>query len=280
MATYTPDERSKGVRLVKRSMHSRSRPSKRYTSCKELTYLCRIKAVHDADLIHTIVNTTPILHVSFNAPPRKDGTPQFPTILPMLGAIGTYPPHNAEAHIYLHGSSVARLFRLTASGEAAGIPLCVCATLLDGYVLALSPFHNSCNYRSAVCFGHGTLVTDAEEVAFALQLITNNSIPERWENSRQPPTKAELTATGVLKVRIETASTKTRAGGPSDDRADLQNEEVTGSTWTGVVPAYMMLGEPIAAESNRVKRAPEYLSDWVADVNSLNEQKAVDAVEG
>lgn len=194
----------------------------------------------------------------------------------MLGAIGTYGTES-EPYIYLHGSSVARLFRLTSNAE---IPLCVCGTILDGYVLALAPFHNSCNYRSAVCFGHGHVVTDPEEVMYALKLITNNSIPERWENSRAPPTKAELTSTGILKMRIETASAKTRAGGPSDDRADLKNPEVVDKTWTGVVPTYLTLGEPIANEENKIKHVPEYLSDWVADVNSLNEQKAVDAVEG
>jgi len=195
----------------------------------------------------------------------------------MLGAIGQHSSDDT-AHVYLHGSSVARLFKLGA-GDAE-IPLCVAATLLDGYVLALAPFHNSCNYRSAVVFGLGSLVQDSEEVQFALQLITNNSIPERWENSRSPPTNAEITSTGILKVRIETASAKVRAGGPSDDRADLQNAEVAGKTWVGVVPAYQMLGEPIEADYNKLKRVPEYIADWVADANSMGEQQSVDAAEG
>jgi hypothetical protein len=146
-------------------------------------------------------------------------------------------------------------------------------------VLSLTPFHNSCNYRSAVIFGHGTIVEDAEEIQYALHLITNNSIPERWERSRNPPTKSEITATGVLKVRIETASAKTRSGGPNDEKFDLENAQVADTTWIGVVPTYTMLGEPIEGESNNVKQVPEYLADWVADVNSINEQHAVDAVE-
>lgn len=195
----------------------------------------------------------------------------------MLGAIGTF-KSDEDACIYLHGSSVARLFRLTAN--ASEIPLCVAGTILDGYVLALAPFHNSCNYRSAVCFGYGSILTDPEEIQYALKTITNNANPLRWENSRSPPTKAEITSTGVLKMRIETASAKTRAGGPSDEKADLQNPEVVGKTWIGVVPAYLTLGEPIAGEENRVERVPEYVDDWVADVNSINEQRAINAVEG
>ncbi|KAI5361906.1 putative FMN-binding split barrel [Septoria linicola] len=249
MGSYTPDERSKAGRLPKRTQY-------------------------DADLVHGILNQVQILHVSFNAP-AKSGGPQFPTILPMLGAVATYPP-DEEPSLYLHGSSVARLFRLTNGSET---PLCVCGTLVDGYVLALAPFHNSCNYRSAVAYGFGTIVEDPEEVQFALRLITNNSIPDRWENSRKPPTKAETQSTGVLKMRIETASAKVRAGGPSDDRADLENADLVDKTWTGVVPTYLILGEPIASDYNRVKQVPVYLDDWVQDVNSMNEQRAIDAVD-
>lgn len=80
-------------------------------------------------------------------------------------------------------------------------------------------------------------------------------------------------------MAIETASAKVRIGGPSDERADLQNAELLGRTWVGVVPAYTTLGEPIEAEHNKVEKVPDYLDDWVQDVNSLNEQKAVDAVD-
>lgn len=194
----------------------------------------------------------------------------------MLGSIDTF-SGDEEPHLYLHGSSVARLFRLTEGNEIA---VTVAATLLDGFVLALAPFHNSCNFRSAVVFGYGSIVEDPEEVQFALRSITNKAIPDRWENSRAPPTKAETTATAVLKVRIETASAKVRAGGPSDDKADLQNAELVDKTWIGVVPTYLTHGEPIAGEHNRVKQVPEYIADWVADANSIGEQKAIDAVEG
>lgn len=90
----------------------------------------------------------------------------------MLGAIGQY-GNDEEAHVYLHGSSVARLFKLTSDSE---VPLCVCGTILDGYVMALAPFHNSCNYRAAVVFGYGIVVEDEEEIMYGLELITNNTV--------------------------------------------------------------------------------------------------------
>ena len=160
------------------------------------------------------------------------------------------------------------------------MPICVAATILDGYVLSLAPFHNSCNYRCAVLFGYGSVVEDPEELLWAMRLITNDTVPHRWENSRHPPSKAEITATAVLKIRIETASAKVRAGGPGDEKSDLQNAELSGKTWTGVVPTYQMMGQPMEDANNKVKVIPEYLADWVADANSMAEQRAVDAVEG
>lgn len=193
----------------------------------------------------------------------------------MLGAIGQY-EGDEDPHVYLHGSSVARLFKLTNGTEIA---LCVCGTILDGYVMALAPFHNSCNYRSAVVFGYGQVVDDEDEIIFGLKLITNNTMPQRWENSRNPPTKEEIKSTAVLKMRIETASCKIRTGGPHDDAFDLENPDVVDKTWTGIVPAYTMLAEPVAGEDNKVKEVPEYVTDWVADANSLNEQRAIDALD-
>jgi uncharacterized protein len=204
----------------------------------------------------------------------KDGPP-FPTILPMLGAIGQYDT-DEEPHVYLHGSSTARLFKLTNGQE---VPLCVCGTILDGYVMALAPFHNSCNYRAAVVFGYGIVVEDEEEISYGLRLITNNTMPDRWENSRNPPRKSELTETALLKMRIETASHKIRAGGPGDEKFDLKNPDVVDKVWTGVVPTYMTLGTPVPNDENKVKEVPEYIADWVADANSMNEQKAIDALE-
>lgn len=193
----------------------------------------------------------------------------------MLGAMGQY-EGDEEPSVYLHGSSVARLMRLTSGTEIA---LCVCGTILDGYVMALAPFHNSCNYRSAVIFGYGQIVDDEAEVMYGLKLITNNTMPERWENSRNPPTKEEIQSTAVLKVRIETASCKVRVGGPGDDRFDLDNAEVADQTWTGVIPTYLTLAEPVPNDENKVKTVPDYITDWVADANSLNEQRAIDALE-
>lgn len=91
------------------------------------------------------------------------------------------------------------------------------------------------NYRAVVIHGYATPVTDREEKIYALTLLTDGIMPGRWDATR-PPVDSELTATGVLRVKIEAASAKIRRGPPKDERRDLESEEVTGSIWTGVVP--------------------------------------------
>ena len=142
------------------------------------------------------------------------------------------------------------------------MPITVAATFLDGLVLALAPFHNSCNYRSAIAYGYATLVTSSSEALYAMELITNNLLPSRWAKSRNPPTKAELSSTSILKVRIVSASAKIREGGPSDDRKDLEDRELRERTWTGVVPYWGTWGEPVPGVENGCEEVEEYIEEW------------------
>jgi len=155
----------------------------------------------------------------------------------MLGCTGKYDadPNTSEQDVYIHGYVSGRMFKKSKENEQEGLPITLAATFLDGLVLSLTPFHNSCNYRSAVVYGYASLVTDADEALYAMKLITDNLLPERWENSRTPPSPAELKSTSILRVRVASASAKVRTGGPSEDRADLKNAQLVQNTWTGVV---------------------------------------------
>lgn len=78
-----------------------------------------------------------MVHVSFMA-----GDPPLPTILPMIGALGSFENPSAgldEAlDLYIHGYISARLFRGRSEAAAEeGLPVCVAATIVDGLVLAL-----------------------------------------------------------------------------------------------------------------------------------------------
>jgi hypothetical protein len=43
---------------------------------------------------------------------------------------------------------------------------------------------------------------------WAMEKITNSVVADRWDNTRVPPNKTEMTSTQILKVRIVSASAK------------------------------------------------------------------------
>ncbi|KAF2155778.1 hypothetical protein K461DRAFT_265282 [Myriangium duriaei CBS 260.36] len=226
------------------------------------------RTTYDAPLIHSILSTVPVVHVAFTAPLSPSQSPSFPSILPMLAALAPSPASPTDQTVlYLHGSSTARLSTLCSS-DPQGLPVTISAAHVDGYVLSLSPFSNSVNFRSAVVFGRATLVTDEAEIASALEVITDGIVPGRWGHSRVPPTKSEIRQTGVLRVEIEAGSAKVRSGGPHSERRDLRDEEVRGRVWTGVVPMWEVLGEPVASGDNEVESVPGYIAGWVRGENA------------
>jgi nitroimidazol reductase NimA-like FMN-containing flavoprotein (pyridoxamine 5'-phosphate oxidase superfamily) len=123
-------------------------------------------------------------------------------MLPMLGFMGSFnspaaPPVGEALDLYLHGYISSRLMKLggTSPSEEEGLPLTIAATHLDGLVLALTPNHHSYNYRSAILHGFATPVVEEKEKLWAMERITNGVLDERWENTRVPPTKVEMTST-------------------------------------------------------------------------------------
>jgi nitroimidazol reductase NimA-like FMN-containing flavoprotein (pyridoxamine 5'-phosphate oxidase superfamily) len=202
----------------------------------------------------------------------------------MLGCTGSFTnqsadPASSSQDIYIHGYVSGRIFKSGKNADGEGLPITISATFLDGLVLSLTPFHNSCNYRSAVVYGYASLVDDADEALYAMKLITDNLIPQRWEKSRTPPTSAELKSTSILKVRVESASAKIRVGGPSEDRADLKNAELVKNTWTGVVPYWGTWGQPVEGKENGCAEVEPYIEEWAVKETSKARGEAFGAIE-
>ncbi|KAK8162948.1 hypothetical protein IWX90DRAFT_257895 [Phyllosticta citrichinensis] len=240
----------------------------------------RERGQYDFATVHSIVNQASILHVSFLPTDPLDDP--FPTILPMIGSMGLFsnPDNDPGAQpldLYIHGHSASRLMRLPTSQGLEQVPVCVAATMLDGIKLALTPFNHSCNYRSAVLHGYASIVADEAEKSWALALITDGLVPDRWDNSRVPPTKAEMTSTTVLKVSVVSASAKVNSGEPGDDRKDLKDDAVTSSVWTGVLPVHEQIGAPQPSSTNKVAKVPQYLDQWWQAENTKRETYAHDA---
>lgn len=137
--------------------------------------------------------------------------------------------------LLLHGSTGAGLLR----AAAAGAPLSVAVTVLDGLVFARSLYDSSMNYRSAVVFGTAAPV---EDPLAALEVLSEHLMPGRWAEVR-PPTKRELAGTLVLGLPLAEASVKVSAGPPSDSDDPPPDLGV----WAGVVPLRTAAGAPVAA---------------------------------
>ena len=178
-------------------------------------------ARYDSDSVHEVLDAGLFGHVGF----VQDGQP---LVIPMLYA------REGEV-VYLHGARKARIVKLLASGGK----VCVNVTLLDGIVAARSAFNSSMNYRSAVVFGTGRLLEDPEEILHALEVISDHVFPGRWSELRAPLDR-ELAMTGVIALKIESASAKVAADPPEDEEEDYATP-----VWAGVVPIVTTLGEPV-----------------------------------
>ncbi|MDL5050186.1 pyridoxamine 5'-phosphate oxidase family protein [Oscillatoria amoena NRMC-F 0135] len=129
--------------------------------------------------------------------------------------------------LFIHGSVGSHYMRELAENKSE---VCICATLMDGLVLARSAFHHSVNYRSVVLFSKAERVTDQQELYKVLEVFTNKMQPGRWNDVRKP-TEGEWKATLVLSFVIEEVSAKVRTGPPKDDDEDYDLD-----IWAGVVP--------------------------------------------
>ena len=141
--------------------------------------------------------------------------------------------------LYLHGSTGAASLR----AAAAGSPISVAVTRVDGVVYARSVFHHSMNYASAVIHGTAIVLTDPEEKLTGLRALTEHLAPGSWSATR-PPTRKELAKTTVLALSLHDASVKVRSGPPKDEDEDVEAGSGWAGVWAGVLPLRQSWGDP------------------------------------
>ena len=112
---------------------------------------------------------------------------------------------------------------------------------IDGLVFARTTFDSSMRYRSAVVHGVAEVVPD-DEKEHALEVLSDHLFAGRTAEVRRPSRK-ELAATLVLRLRLDSASVKVAAGPPEVDPDDVEPRTV----WAGIVPTAFVAGEPVAA---------------------------------
>lgn len=172
----------------------------------------RDKAAYDKETVHAILDAGILAHVAF----VQDGQP---VVVPMLYG-------RRDETVFLHGAKKSRIIRLL---EGTGTA-CMNVTLVDGLVYARSAFNSSMNYRSVTLFGKARLIEDDAEKRAALRVITECTMPGRWDELREPLEK-EVRMTGVIALDIESASAKVSTGMPVDE-----DEDYSIPVWAGVLP--------------------------------------------
>ncbi len=172
----------------------------------------RSKAAYDKKTVHAILDSALIASVGF----VEDGQP---VVVPML--LG----REGET-LYLHGARKARVIRLLEATRS----VCINVTHVDALVFARSAFNSSMNYRSATIYGSPRLLHDPHEKLQALRVITQCTMPGRWDELRRPLEK-EIKMTGVIALDIETASAKVASGMPDDEAEDYECP-----IWAGILP--------------------------------------------
>ncbi|MEM9040840.1 MAG: pyridoxamine 5'-phosphate oxidase family protein [Actinomycetota bacterium] len=192
------------------------------------------RAVYAADRVRDILAAGVIAHVGVST---DDG----PIVLPM--AYGVRGDGEA-AEMLIHGAVANAMMR-----AGRGLDVCATVTIVDGLVVARTPFHNSMNYRSVVVRGTATAITDPVEKNRALQVI-NDHVVAMWDTAR-PPSDSDLKKTMVLSLPLTEASAKMRDGDPIDEEIDMD-----GPYWAGVIPLATTWGAPKDAADLRVATTP------------------------
>ena len=202
------------------------------------------RASYDRDAIDSILDSALVCHVGF----AIDGQPYvIPTLHVRIGD-----------RLYIHGSAASRML----GNAAAGTPIAVTVTHIDGLVLARSAFHHSVNYRSVVILGAASLIVDQVEKFAVMKGLIDHVAPGRWDHIRHPNDK-ELAATSVLSIPIVEASAKIRSGDPLDDEADYALP-----IWSGQVPFATSTLTPVAdARLDASTPMPAHVSEYRLPAN-------------
>ena len=173
----------------------------------------REKARYDAETVHAILDAAVVGHVAF----VEDGAA---VVVPMI--------YGRESEtVYLHGARKSRVIRLLEQNGS----VCLNVTIVDALVLARSAFNSSMNYRSATIFGRPRLIEDRDRKLHAMRVISEHSMPGRWDELRAPLEK-EVKMTGVIAIDLDTASAKISDKPYPEDEA----EDYAIPVWAGILP--------------------------------------------
>jgi nitroimidazol reductase NimA-like FMN-containing flavoprotein (pyridoxamine 5'-phosphate oxidase superfamily) len=190
------------------------------------------KQVRDRSTLDAVLDTALAAHVGF-VDDGGFGDGARPVVVPMGIA-------RDRDDLLVHGSTASRAMRAL----AAGVPVCVTVTVLDGVVVARSRFESSMQYRCAMIFGSFEVLHGPDK-SRGLEVLSQRLLP--GVTGQREPSPKELAATAVLSLSIVDGtpgrapnwSLKISSDGPDDAAADRDLP-----VWAGVVPLRHSWGTP------------------------------------
>jgi nitroimidazol reductase NimA-like FMN-containing flavoprotein (pyridoxamine 5'-phosphate oxidase superfamily) len=199
------------------------------------------RAEYGQENILEILRDGSVAHVGVN-------TSGGPLVLPMVYGL-------TDDTMYLHGALANSLLK-----SGADTDICVTVTIVDGLVIAKTPFNHSMNYRSVVVRGKARVVEDEEEVMLALQLMTDHILPT-WDVTRNP-SQSEIRATRIVALPLDEKSAKVRAGEAINDSVDDG-----AALWSGYIPVSSVYGAPISNSDSGAEIPVEVLQVVGRDIH-------------
>ncbi len=191
------------------------------------------RALYDQGSVRAIIDAAIICHIAISTPDGPRVTPQY---------------HVRDGDVvYFHGHAKNGMLNAIANGQEA----CLSFTCVDGLVLGKAAASHSFNYRSAVVYGHGRMVSDLEQKRRALRMIVERFLPNRWEKVRQPD-DGEIRSIVVVEIPINEASVKMRAAPPNIGDRDQDFDP-----WAGVIPITTEMGAPQSFDDDTNGELPE-----------------------
>lgn len=224
----------------------------------------------------------------------------FPQCLPMIALFRSF-GDDQRPSVWLHGHPTARLMELVkqetkAREESRGseqlnggaqpegekdeqdprVKVCITATKVDALAASSAPNGHTFNYRCAVVHGRCDLVTSKELKRQVMEGVTNHIIPGRWDEVN-PVSSLQISLVSVIRVDISSASLKARTGIPG---IQPRNPEKDGpdreqSVWTGTIPVWEQLGEPIPSGLTEGAVLTENLRSMIDERNERHKEYAL-----
>jgi len=170
------------------------------------------------EAVSAILSTGYLAHVAYSEGDQ-------PYVIPMAYH---YDPGTPDM-IYLHGSRSSHTLKLLAQGQRVSIEV----TQIDGLVYSRSAMHHSMNYHAVIGFGQGTEIESIDHKAELFDQMIGRYHPGRLPGQDYTTASvAELKATRVIAVKLDSCSAKIRQGGATGPQD--QNPLALGSR--GVIP--------------------------------------------